>query len=185
MAKPLRSWSAGILRVGLDVAVAASFGLTVLGILLLALLGIIAMNGGDEIKLQNFLRIQAEPDGWHALLLGAIACVIVGVGAIFVFIALRRIIGSLEAGDPFVPENAGRIRVLAAAIAVLTLTSYILPGIVAGLTEVFGKLGGGTITTKPDLDFNIPAWLAVIILLVLAQIFDEGARLRAEEQMTI
>ncbi len=183
MAKPLRSWSTGILRVALDIAVAASWGLTAFGVLLLALLAIIAMNGGGEIKLPSILQIQAQPNGWHALLLGAIGCVIIGIGAIFVTTALRRIIASLEAGDPFVPENARRIRVLAVAIAALTLASYIMPGIVAALTRAFGKLGGGAIRT--DLDFNIPAWMAVIVLLVLAQIFDEGARLRAEEQMTI
>lgn len=183
MARTLRSWSTGILRVVFDVAIAASWGLTGFGMLLLVLLGVIAMHGGGEIKLPSILQIQAEPDGWHSLLLGAIACVIIGIGAIFVTTSLRRIIASLEAGDPFVPENARRIRLLAAAIAALTLASYVMPGIVAGLTQAFGKLGGGTI--KTNLDINIPAWMAVIILLVLAQIFDEGTRLRTEEQMTI
>ena len=43
----------------------------------------------------------------------------------------------------------------------------------------------GEVDKAPSLFPNVAAVVAILVLFVLAQVFKEGARLRAEEKMTI
>ncbi len=36
-----------------------------------------------------------------------------------------------------------------------------------------------------NFDFNLTSWLAVLIILVLAEVFREGTRLRADAELTV
>ena len=89
---------------------------------------------------------------------------------------LRRIFATLIAGDPFHPANAGRLRVIAGALAALEVGRYVAAAIshmvFAGALHISG---GVSLTT----------WFAVLVLLVLAEVFREGARLRGEAELTI
>jgi len=58
---------------------------------------------------------------------------------------------------------------------VTTLASLILAG--------FGLAGDGPPLVFPRV--NWPVWFAVLTLLVLAQVFREGAAMREEQKMTI
>ena len=97
------------------------------------------------------------------------------VAVIFVCLELRKILATLTAGDPFVPENAVRLTRIAIAIAVTQLLRYAI-AIVVGLV-VDG--------TRIQLSFDLIAWASVAALFILSQVFREGTRLRDEEKMTI
>ena len=91
---------------------------------------------------------------------------------------LRRILSALADGDPFVPENGPRLSKIAFAIGAIELARYLT----VILLNAFVDLG----SDQPlRLSINLAAWAAVIALLVLAQVFREGSRLREEEKMTI
>ncbi|MEM6535683.1 MAG: DUF2975 domain-containing protein [Pseudomonadota bacterium] len=95
-------------------------------------------------------------------------------GIAFISDQLRRILSTLASGDPFVPENATRLMRIAGAIALVEIIRNIGYVLLVSLTEA-----------QVDYDFHIGAWIAVVILFVLAQVFREGTRLREESQMTI
>ena len=98
---------------------------------------------------------------------------------------LRRIFATLVSGDPFVPENAGHLRVIAAAIIVYQVLGHAIQGAFALTLTMLGSpvSGGGEWSVAPDV--QVGSWLAAIALLVFAEVFREGARMRQEQKLTI
>lgn len=111
----------------------------------------------------------------------AVAAILLAIGlylggAIVVVGRLRRIFQTLIAGDPFHPDNVRRLRVIAATLAALEIGRYIAAAVAH--TFLPGKLhiSGGV---------NLTTWFAVGVIVVLAEVFREGARLRGEAELTI
>ncbi len=98
------------------------------------------------------------------------------IGAIVIVSRLRRIFQTLIAGDPFHPDNVRRLRVIAAALAVLELGRYAAAGFSHLVIHGRVHVGGGV---------SFTTWFAVLVIVVLAEIFREGARLRGEAELTI
>jgi hypothetical protein len=96
-------------------------------------------------------------------------------GVLVIVGALRRIFMTLTAGDPFHPENVGRLRFIGLILAALELGRYAVWGISAWLPSVHD--------VKPN--FSLTAWFSVLVVFVLAEVFREGARLRREAELTI
>ena len=98
---------------------------------------------------------------------------------------LRRIFATLVSGDPFVPENAGHLQVIAVAIAAYQILRHLTQGAVAMLLTLMDRPieGGMELAVAPDI--NLGAWFAVAALLVFAEVFREGARMRQEQKLTI
>jgi hypothetical protein len=89
---------------------------------------------------------------------------------------LRRIFGAMTAGDPFHPDNVRRLRVIALMLALIEVDSYLF-----GALDRF-VLGG---TRHGGVDLNLTAWFAVLVIVVLSEVFREGARLRRDAELTI
>ena len=108
---------------------------------------------------------------------------LIGFGSLFaIFIGfilmagqLKKILKTLIDGDPFVPETASRMTRLALIVAGMEIFRHAL-GFAAQIFDV---------KTSADFSVNLAAWVAVITLMVLSQVFAEGTRLREEEKMTI
>jgi hypothetical protein len=101
-------------------------------------------------------------------------------GAIVIVGRLRRIFLTLVAGDPFHPDNVRRLRIIGAALAGLELGRYLTAAVlhvVAHALHIEGLHVGGEI--------NLTTWFAVLAIVVLAEVFREGARLRGEAELTI
>lgn len=135
-----------------------------------------SLNGG--VVTLPFVQALADGVSPGQLLTAFIGLVIFAVGIAFVCSQLRRILTTLAEGDPFVPENAPRLMRIAVALG---LIEVIRNAVVLGFGAA-GALGEG-MTGK--LQFNPALWGAVIVLLILAQVFKEGTRLREEQKMTI
>ncbi|MEL7108875.1 MAG: DUF2975 domain-containing protein [Pseudomonadota bacterium] len=137
-------------------------------------LGIIGSLNGGELSLPGAQLVSEEvPVG---RLIGAlIAALIFFSGFAYVIKQLRNILKTLADGDPFVPENAPRLTHIAIAIAGIEVIRNIAAFIINAAFSL------GEVTLRIDL----AVWGAVIVLLVLAQVFKEGTRLREEEKMTI
>jgi len=114
----------------------------------------------------------------------AAAAILVGAlyiaGAIIIVGRLRRIFRTLIAGDPFHPENVRRLRVIGLTLAVLELGRYAT----AALAHVLAHLLH-TARIQFDGGINLTTWFAVLVIVVLAEVFKEGARLRGEAELTI
>jgi hypothetical protein len=101
-------------------------------------------------------------------------------GALVIVGRLRRIFQTLIAGDPFHPENVRRLRVIGIALALLEIGRFAFAGVARMIAHAFG-------VARPDVSahVNLTAWFAVLSIVVLAEVFREGARLRGEAELTI
>jgi len=128
-----------------------------------------------EFKLSPSPQAERLVIGLHAL---AILCLVaLGLGHL-VLKRLLAIVDTVRVGDPFVAENASRLR----TIAWLMLAGQLISLLIAGIGEAISPPG------RPvDLDagLSIPGWLAVILTFVLASVFEEGARMRDDLEGTI
>lgn len=102
---------------------------------------------------------------------------------------LQNVCKTLAAGDPFVPENARRLRVIWIAVAcgeILRQAGTFLfshlsaKGIIAYAPN--GSAGGGNDVT---IELRVYVWFLVLALIIFAEVFREGARLRQEQKFTV
>jgi hypothetical protein len=104
--------------------------------------------------------------------------VIVGVvGAVIVYTVLRRllrIVDSVRDGDPFILDNARHLEAIARSVAALEGLRVIVASIAAVVWEA-GKIEA----------FSFAGWLSVLLLFVLAGVFAQGARMRADLEGTV
>jgi Protein of unknown function (DUF2975) len=85
---------------------------------------------------------------------------------------LLAIIETVRSGDPFMPENAARMKTIAWCLLVVQLFDLSCGLFVGILTRV----GVEDLEWSPALS----GWVAVLLLFVLARVFEEGARIRAD-----
>ncbi len=134
-----------------------------------------------KIVAEHGPEITAFP-AWHIalallLLLGLIATAFVFFGK------LRAIINSVGDGDPFAPENADRLTVM----AWLSLAAYPIMGAIAAvifsIAGWISELDDGEFST--DGGFDLTGILMVIILFILARVFRHGAAMREDLEGTV
>jgi hypothetical protein len=113
-----------------------------------------------------------------AMRLMAVAGIAGAVLAHWVLTHLLAIVDSVRDGDPFVLPNARRLQ----AIAWLVLAGEALHLLVGALAAF-----ASTPVQALDVDwsFSLAPWIAVLMLFVLARVFEHGARLRADLEGTV
>ena len=100
----------------------------------------------------------------------------------FVLRHLRAMVETVRAGDPFVAANAQRLQ----AIAWLVMGGEVLRlaiGAVARIATPIAQSLGMDMDIR--IQFSLAPWLAVLLLFVLAGVFREGARMRADLEGTV
>jgi hypothetical protein len=116
------------------------------------------------------------------LIVSARLIMIVGICATpLVHIVLTRlltIVETVRAGDPFILANAARLKSIAWAILTLDLI-HVTTGIVAN------AISPDVAQMHIDWGFSLTRWLAVLMLFVLARVFEQGASMREELEGTI
>ena len=109
---------------------------------------------------------------------GVRAIVLIGlVGAAIVHAILRRllaIVDTVRGGDPFLQQNAHHLTAIAWSVAALEGLRLIVAAIAAAVWEP-GRIDA----------FSPAAWLAVLLMFVLAGVFAHGARMRADLEGTV
>ena len=115
----------------------------------------------------------------HAALRAVIVIGLAGAWLVHrVLRALQAMVDTVRGGDPFVADNAGRLQ----AIAWLVLAGEVLRLLVGAIAWSVSKF------VQPlhmHVGFSLAPWLAVLLLFVLARVFDEGARMRADLEGTV
>jgi hypothetical protein len=116
------------------------------------------------------------------LILGMRLVMVIGVLAAPVTnVALTRllaIVSTVSLGDPFVAENATRLQQIAWAVLGLELLHLCV-----GIVEA--SVSSGAAPLDLDWNFSLTPWLAVLLLFVLARVFDHGTRMREELEGTV
>jgi hypothetical protein len=88
---------------------------------------------------------------------------------------LRKIFVTLIAGAPFQVENARRLRVIGLALMAAEVSRLAVRALIFGVPA----------TPRLWFEINFVGWFSIAIIFVLAEIFEEGARLRREAELTI
>jgi hypothetical protein len=97
------------------------------------------------------------------------------IGVTVIVQRLRRIFGAMTAGDPFHPDNVRRLRVTALVLGLIEINRYL-----------FAALDRFVLGLHPrSLSLDFTPWFAVLVIVVLAEVFREGARLRRDAELTI
>ena len=124
-----------------------------------------------------------EPAADRATLVrGMRLIMIVGLASVpvahLVLTRLLAIVDTVRAGDPFVVENGGRLQTIAWSVLGLQLLHLAVGAIAASSASSVQPL-------DVDWSFSFTPWLAVLLLFVLARVFDHGARMRADLEGTV
>lgn len=102
-------------------------------------------------------------------------------GYMFVVNVLRKIVGTLTAGDPFVPENISRLRSVWIALAVFELFRMISRTVLAVEIDALHV----TESTGATIDIRLGTWFLVFVIAALAEVFRHGAVLRRDQELTV
>ena len=149
------------------------YGLAILGMLLASLVG--------PGLLFEALGVRPAPDR-GSLVLGMRVIMVIGIAAVpvayVVLSRLRAIVDTVREGDPFVAANARRLQTIAWAYLGLELL-HIAVGVVAASS------GSAAQPLDVNWHFSLTPWVAVLLLFVLARVFDHGARMRADLEGTV
>lgn len=95
----------------------------------------------------------------------------------FALYKLRKIIKTLMTGDPFVPENISRLRLIWIALALAEICRMIF----AGLSNVSVT----DISAVQSIATRGPIWLLVFFIAALAEVFRHGTELRRDKELTV
>jgi hypothetical protein len=91
---------------------------------------------------------------------------------------LLSIVETVRAGDPFVSVNAARLQTIAWAVLGLEVSRLVVVGIANSVSTAARPV-------HIDWNLSVTPWLAVLLLFVLARVFDHGARMREDLDGTV
>ncbi len=96
------------------------------------------------------------------------------------YVVLSRLLGFVRSvrDDPFVPDNTRRLTAIARSLLGLQVLSLMIAG-VGKLIEAADR------PLELDAGFSTTGWLAVLLAFVLAGVFAQGTRMRADLDGTV
>jgi hypothetical protein len=116
----------------------------------------------------------------HAALRGIVVLGIAGALVVHrVLRELKAIVDTVRLGDPFLLANARHLRNIAWWVLAGEGVRLAVAGLVWTASRHVPAIG------RIDVGFSVAPWLAVLLLFVLARVFDQGARMRAELEGTV
>jgi hypothetical protein len=99
------------------------------------------------------------------------------VAAVHVLLSrLLAVVETVRSGDPFVPENAARLKTIAWCVLATQLLDLTF-GMLAATLNAAGS--------NVDWKFSVTGWVAVVLLFVLARVFEEGTLMREDLETMI
>lgn len=114
--------------------------------------------------------------------IAAMCAAMIAVFASFGYFALllRRIVGSVAEGDPFIPANAVRLRNMGWLAVAITFAVPALVAVANWVTIVLGQA-----IANDDQDFSGNGLLLALVMFVLARVFRKGTEMREDLEGTV
>lgn len=122
---------------------------------------------------------------WHIMSYVLIVAGVTIGGSLIIVSSLRKLFDSFRSGEPFRRENARHLRVIWITMVVIEVARYAMLLVFGVLLGVFGapeSVGEARFEINSD---NLSTWMSILILIVLAEVFREGARMKEEQELTI
>jgi hypothetical protein len=184
---------ASAVKVALDIgSVLLRIAAIILGVLGLAYVAIVALTAAGRLDPSTLAEIEGsirfgDGDvrgyGWPAVILALLIGGIVVGGAMIIVGRLRKLFEGFSSGEPFRREYAGHLRVIWITMLAMEVARFALTALMGVLIVTMGVAGEREATLSLDIDLS--TWLSIAVLVVLAEVFREGARLREEQELTI
>jgi hypothetical protein len=147
--------------------------------------------GGGDVNLGaggggSFQVTYDQPGGgtWPVVVPSMLIAAVAIAGSLIIVWRLRKLFDAFSTGEPFRRENAHHLRVIWITMIAIEVTRYVLTASTAGLVMAFGEAQGVGVRDV-ELNVNFSTWGSILILIVLAEVFREGARLKEEQELTI
>jgi hypothetical protein len=190
-----------------SIASIIKIGLSLVSILIWFALGVVAVTaivltatavslqlGGSPIMIDaeiavsaNGVRLSGDGPGmlsWPLVAALLLAAAVMLGGALMIVDRLRRLFVNFTSNEPFNRENAIHLRVIWMVMLGVELAKYGFALVVAWAIAAFGRPEGITnVQIEPGID--ISTWASILVLIVLAEVFREGARMREDQDLTI
>ena len=120
---------------------------------------------------------------WQVLGPTLLTAVVAVSGGLIIVNRLKRLFASFRSAEPFRKENATHLRVIWVTMTAIELCRYALLALTGLLIAAFGAPAG--VDVSFNLHVNLMTWVAILVIIVLAEVFREGARLREEQDLTV
>lgn len=160
-------------------------GALALGAILIAIAAPLMLIFNEKVSVAFAEKVGEVSGGtFIAITLGLMAIAFGIIAAAFIFFGkLRAIIGSVGEGDPFAPENADRLNLMAWLL--LGIQVLMIPAMGIGL--MFAKWADSVENAEITIDagLDIEGILMVIVLFILARVFKHGAAMRDDLEGTV
>lgn len=159
----------------------------------LTLVGTGVIEGPLPLGEDSHLSVRGEPIDltydnlggatWPLVLPGLATALVAVGGALIIVDRLRRLFDTFTSGEPFRRENAQHLRVIWITMLAVEVSRYVLFAAFGAIVAIFGHPDSSTLKFEGDVNFT--TWMAILVLIVLAEVFREGARLKEEQELTI
>jgi hypothetical protein len=189
---------ASVVKVGLDIAWvvlwigAAGFCVAVIAYGVTSALagaGVLADGAFEQVKVEvRSGQVVLIKDGrvldWRVLTPLMLVIGVVLAGSLAVVWRLKRLFRNFTSGEPFSADNARHMRAIWIILVGVEMARYAIMGVLGVILLSAGTPEGVSFDFRLSPS-NLTSWLLILILIVLAEVFREGARLREEEKLTI
>lgn len=186
---------AEIIRVGLLIAwIVLWVAATICGIVVISY----GLNAAGLVDLHDFWgprahfhmdvggsRIETPPGAptWPVIIPAFLIAAVAITGGLMIVFRLRKLFDSFCSGEPFARENATHLRAIWITMLGVEVARYMLLLLTGALLTAYGD--AATAHADIKLNINLSTWASILILIVLAEVFREGARLKREQELTI
>lgn len=175
-----------------SVASYLEIALNVIGVLLWVALGIVVVvltfstliiSGViNQAELERSSGIFVEIDrsiAWPLIATSFVAALVAITGGLIIVRRLKVVYANFRAAQYFKKENATNLRVIWLTMIGVELSRYAIQAAAGALFVASGA------ETKFSVNINLMSWTAILVLVAVAEVFREGARLREEQELTI
>lgn len=158
---------------------AVLFGLGLVGVVIGGfILGSGALGTGPILA-----DLTAEGASPASIVVTLVSVAALGMGsALILVLLLRRVLRRVAHGEPFHRSNPRDLQLIAALLAFMEVAGFfiflVLPRFLALPAEIAKEM-------RTEFSFDLTSWFSILVVLVLAEVFREGARLRAEAELTV
>ncbi len=106
-------------------------------------------------------------------------------GALLIVRRLQGVFSTLVANQPFVRGNAAHLRAIWVTLVVIEIARIVGFVLMHGLTVAFAA--GQKVAFPSGLDdpIDLVRWFVIFVVLILAEVFRQGAQLREDTELTV
>jgi len=148
------------------------------GVLILGLL-VTSLVVGDQVMRT---LTAGTPQANATLFMGMRLVALIGLCAVpivhFILTRILAIVDTVSVGNPFVMANATRLQKIAWAVLILELSHLAVGAVAASVSTAAAPF-------DVNWSFSPTRWVAVLLLFVLARVFEQGAQMREELEGTV